>query len=175
MPETVVVTQRMSRLRHQLMRLIGTTRRKGTCSLEIRAGYEHDQDKPGESKVFASLSFDTYEGGDCGFRYSACDLITLLEGRQTRGGIGLHPRLVLRHPTPECRRFRRHGGGGHANIAHSIMHRGIDSVQSDCSGCGQRAGIAECARPRPDSFRRRDRIYRSADDGTSCDYARATG
>src|SRR5262245_37383051 len=55
------------------------------------------------------LSFGIHKGGDCGFWHSACDLITLLEGRQTRGGIGLHPRLVLRHPTPECRRFRRHG------------------------------------------------------------------
>jgi hypothetical protein len=81
------------------------------------------------------LSFGIHKGGDCGFRHSACDLITLLEGRQTRGGIGLHPRLVLRHPTPECRRFRRHGGGGHANIAHPVMHRGTDSVQSYCSGC----------------------------------------
>jgi hypothetical protein len=36
-----------------------------------------------------------HKGGVCGFRHSACDLITLLEGRQTRGGIGFHSRLVL--------------------------------------------------------------------------------
>src|SRR5262249_61939403 len=71
------------------------------------------------------LSFRIRKGGDRGLRYSACDIIALVEGCQTRGGIGLHPRLVLRYPTPECRRFRRHGGGGLANIAHSAMHRGI--------------------------------------------------
>jgi len=112
-------------------------------------------------------------GGHRGFRHSARNVVSFMEGRETRRGARLHACVVLRHPASQRRHVRGHGGGCGEDIAHPAGHRRSHPLKPHCAGGGGGARLAQRARARSHRFRRVHRVYRAPHHGAAGDSAGA--